>query len=220
LLPLLNLGSIQAPPDPKYKVKTAHFVGFNSSGSEQVKILIEQELVNHDTTIVDSVAEAEVLILSEDRLSDESLPDRIQDLRGDVRVIVVTGNLVARSLDLLPCDNHVLSNRPIRFLKPPFAPSMLKSMNEFLEEETPFRLLPLRARRQGASSSSQQSEQERGRTSALGVERDASSSSSSKTQTKEQEAASTEPSADALQSAGDDTEFKVLIVEVSTMILS
>lgn len=216
LVPLLNLGTFQSPPQQPYRVASAHFVGFGSIGSQKVRELIQEELEDHDVKIVEEVGEADSLVISEDQLT-QSLGERLKGLKDSARVIVVTGNLIARSTSMLPSDcGSVLSNKPIRFLKPPFGSSLLKSLNEFLQEESPFRLLQPRIRRQGMSSSSEpptKSNEEE--------EHNAPAPIKEKVDGLRAAVAEEQPSEISLQPqvSTEDHEFRVLLVEVSMLLV-
>lgn len=126
-----------------YQVKTACFYGFILKGQKKIVEMIQERLIQNGIRIVESDREAELVIIKE-----TALPPKTEDEEGQVvfskpegdlpRPIGPKGRVLVVSRSALRGRNvSFLEGIPVWLFRPPFGPSSLDLMDEFLREESP-----------------------------------------------------------------------------------
>ncbi|UZJ51943.1 hypothetical protein CBS101457_001263 [Exobasidium rhododendri] len=138
-----------------FQIKKASFFGFKLKGQLKIVELIKERLIQNGIQIVSADQEADLVILKETALPEKvgSSDDQQQQQRLDLAAVESTSAandvnpplpvgpkarvlVVARNA-LRNRDISILEGLPIWLFRPPFGPTSLDTMDEFLREESP-----------------------------------------------------------------------------------
>lgn len=129
-----------------YQVKTASFYGFSLKGQLKIVEMIQERLVQNGIQIVGADQPAELVILKETVLSPRSEGKEGEKAQipfskpeGEIpRPIGPKGRVLVVSRNALKSRNTgVLEGLPVWLFRPPFGPSSLDGMDDYLREESP-----------------------------------------------------------------------------------
>jgi signal transduction histidine kinase/ActR/RegA family two-component response regulator len=136
--------SVQSTNVKPYQVKTASFYGFIYKGQKKIVELIQERLVQNGIQIVEPDQPAELVILKETVLTprpEEGGENKVPFNKpvGDIpRPVGPKGRVLVVSRNALKSRNtEILEGLPVWLFRPPFGPSRLDSMDEYLREESP-----------------------------------------------------------------------------------
>jgi len=130
-----------------YQVKKACFFGFVLKGQKKIVEMIQERLIANGIQIVDADQKADLVILKETALARKSEEDD-QELTTDPKTLPSTWNiprpigpkarvLVVTRNALRSRNSSVLEGLPVWLFRPPFGPSSLDAMDDFLREDSP-----------------------------------------------------------------------------------
>lgn len=126
-----------------YQVKTAKFFGFTLKGHEKIVEMIQERLLQNGIGIVEAHQDAELVILKESVAVVRSDEDE-QEAATSAETVVVPRPVGPRARVLMVTRNalrsrtsNIFDGLPTWLFRPPFGPSSLDAMDEFLREESP-----------------------------------------------------------------------------------
>jgi signal transduction histidine kinase/ActR/RegA family two-component response regulator len=126
-----------------YQVKTASFLGFTLEGQMKILEMIQERLTQNGVRVVEADQSAELVILTETILTprqdggksqvSSSKPEGTipRPVGSNGRVLVVSRNALTSS------NIAILEGLSMSLFRPPFGPSSLDKMDDFLREESP-----------------------------------------------------------------------------------
>lgn len=144
-LPLMPLGTVPPPQSPgsNYQVESVFFSGFEGRDMQRVRELLSDHVMSNGMRLAPSTEQADLVVLAEQSLCQHSEASGACNgahvLSGvappggpNGRVIVVAATSIGQ-----PRGLGELTSLPIQILKPPFGPSTLATMDQFLSERQP-----------------------------------------------------------------------------------